>query len=122
MATHKITITGSFDDEDLSFLTDACEGNLSSQLAVCLVRVLKDKKIEISKDIDNLIFIHERPIGRYKDGGTEIYEVLNPKDANMDSIRYDGRRNKPTSGMWLHKEDIISEDRIRKVDRYKYKK
>ncbi len=120
MAKHSITIIGLEDEEEVSFFKDACENNLSDSLASCLIRILKGKKYKVLLDIDVPVIVHNQGKLR-KDGGTLLFEVLNSKDVGFDYITYDGRRDKPTSGLWLSQDKEIASERIQKIDKYKYR-
>ena len=120
MAKHSITIIGLEDEEEVSFFKDACENNLSDSLASCLIRILKGKQYKVLLDIDVPVIVHNQGKLR-KDGGTLLFEVLNSKDVGFDYITYDGRRDEPTSGLWLNQGKEIASERIQKIDKYKYR-
>lgn len=116
---HQITLKG-LDDEELEIIQDAVNGNISLTLADCLPRILKRLTMTIYRDVDKVIYISDT-YTEMKDGGTQTHLVLNPEEIGHNFIRKDGAINSPTRGKWVLDGELVSEDRLVKYDRYKYK-
>lgn len=116
---HQITLKG-LDDEELEIIQDAVNGNISLTLADCLPRILKRLTMTVYRDVDKVIYISDT-YTTMRDGGTRTHLVLNHEEIGHASIRKDGAINSPTRGKWILDGKLVSEDRLVKYDRYKYK-